>query len=97
MRENSKDKHQQAKDRKTEYFLGNWNIQHVSSEIIGPLGLFRRARVHGAGGWQKASAFESTELLRSLALHIKKSPKFAQKNYESNHFDGLFRCEIIAV
>ena len=37
VRENSNDKRQQAKDRKTEYFLGNWKILHISSEIIGPL------------------------------------------------------------
>ena len=36
-RENSNDKRQQAKGRKTEYFLGNGEIPHISSEIKPPL------------------------------------------------------------
>ena len=36
-RENSNDKRQQAKGRKTEYFLGNGEIPHIPSEIKPPL------------------------------------------------------------
>ena len=62
MLENSNNKRQQAKDRKTEYFLGNWKIPHISSEIIGPLGrgLWHRVCLPSLQcnyGWPQLSAW----------------------------------------
>ena len=63
---NSNDKRQQAKGRKTEYFLGNGEIPHITSEIKPPLTGPIRPKVQQTNNIKKHSIKEGDNYFSSV-------------------------------